>query len=49
MDGDCIILVGVIGSASYKLRPMVSINLKTSGYTLEKIEKDGNISFKLVK
>ena len=35
---------------AYALRPVVSINLRTSGYSLEKqVDESNNVSFKLTK
>ena len=44
------VLIGFSGSRTYTLRPIVSINLRTSGYNLEKVvNKDKTVSFNLIK
>ncbi len=40
--------IGYEVGAQNSLRPMVSIDLTSSGYRLEKNETDGVVSFKLV-
>ena len=44
------ILFGTNWDYAYNLRPIIEIDLKSSGYNLEKIEDEsGNISFRLNK
>ena len=46
----CITLIGSKDSPSRDLRPIVSIDLRSSGYSLEKVVGDDNgVSFKLVE
>ena len=51
MVATCITLIGTTGTPSNALRPIVSINLKTSGYKLKKVEnEDGQaVNFQLTK
>ena len=46
----CIILIGTVQSMECSLRPIISINLKDSGYNLEKqVNESNQIIFNLSK
>ncbi len=45
----CFLQTGTEAPRGLPLRPIVSINLISSGYDLEKVEEDETVKFKLIK